>query len=105
MWLIAFTGLAFTLICFMFIKLIQESESEMSKAELTCICLSPVIGVFLTRLILFLLVKPTHTSIGRTLAALFGFWSTENFESLFNEKCVEEETQSIAMSDMQEETN
>ena len=85
MWLIVFTGMAFTIICFMFIKLLQDKNTALTKAEITCLSLSPVIGIFLTRLILFTLVKPTKTSMGQTLAAIFCFWTTGNLESLLND--------------------
>ena len=90
MWLIVFTGIAFTIICFMFIKLIKEKNTDLTKAEITCLSISPVIGVFLARLILYTLVKPKQTSLGQTLAAIFCFWTTENLESLLEHKGKEE---------------
>ena len=81
----------------MFIELIRESSDSLNNAEITCLALSPVIGVFLARLALFTLVKPTETSYGQALPAIFSFWSTENLESLFNEKCKEEEIRSLAL--------
>ena len=97
MWLIVFTGLAFMLICFMFIELIRESNDQMNTAEMTCLGLSPVIGVFLARLALFKLVKPTQTSFNQALTVILGFWSTENLENLFNKKCEEEDSRSLAL--------
>ena len=86
MWLIVFTGIAFTIICFMFIKLIKEKDADMTTAEIACLCISPVVGIFLVRLILFTLVKPKKTSVGQTLAAIFCFWTTSNLESLLKEQ-------------------
>ena len=89
MWLIVFTGIAFTIICFMFIKLIKEKNTDLTKAEIICLCISPVIGIFLARLILFILVKPKRSSLGQALAAIFCLWTTENLENLLNHQCNE----------------
>ena len=59
----------------------------MNKAGIICLCLSPIIGVLLTRLILFALVKPMHTSFGQTLASIFFVWTTDNLENLLNAHC------------------
>lgn len=75
----------------MFIKLIKDSNKDMNKAEIICLCLSPIIGVLLTRLLLFTLVKPTHTSFGQKLTTIFFVWTTDNLESLLDTQCKEQD--------------
>ena len=57
MWLIAITGLAFMLVTLMFIELIKEKDTTLTAAEWVFLILSPIIGVFITRLIIYLLLK------------------------------------------------
>ena len=79
LYLTLFTGIAFMLIALMFIKLMQEKGASWSSFEISVLCISPVIGVFITRLALFLLMKPQEVSGGvkRALAIIFMFWSAE----------------------------
>ena len=62
MWLIVITGLAFMLITLMFIELINEEDTA---GEYIILILSPIFGVFIARLIIYLLLKPTtkNTSV------------------------------------------
>ena len=57
MWLIAITGLAFMLVTLMFIELIKEKDTTLTAAEWVFLILSPIFGVFITRLIIYLLLK------------------------------------------------
>ena len=57
MWLIVITGLAFMLITLMFIELIKEKDASLSAGEWVFLILSPIFGVFITRLIIYLLLK------------------------------------------------
>ena len=59
MWLIVITGLAFMLITLMFIELIKEKDTSLSAGGWVVLILSPIFGVFITRLIIYLLLKQT----------------------------------------------
>ena len=59
MWLIMITGLAFMLITLMFIELIKEKDTSLSAGGWVILILSPIFGVFITRLIIYLLLKQT----------------------------------------------
>jgi len=59
----------------------------MTSGEVTILILSPIIGVFITRLFLFFIVKPNIPNIGakRILSAIFMFWTSKDFEQLLDE--------------------
>ena len=58
LWLTLFTGIAFMLIAIMFLKLVQEKGESFTGFGWFVVCFSPIIGVFTTRFVLFLLMKP-----------------------------------------------
>ena len=74
------------LITLMMIKLVQEKDATFSAIEWSLLGSSTIIGVFVSRLILFLLVKPEKVDCGKALAAIFAFWSAKSIEQLLEEK-------------------
>lgn len=86
LWLTLLTGIAFMLICLMFIKLIQDKGDSMTGGQVTLLIVSPVIGVFITRLMLLFLVKPKMISSSTGFIAVFKFWSAAPFEELLETK-------------------
>lgn len=88
LWLTLFTAIGFFLISLMFIKLIQQAGDSFTAGQITFLVLSPIIGVFVTRLMLFFFVKPLEQKVAacRILVTIFKFWSTEEMEKLLDEK-------------------
>ena len=86
LWLTLFTAVAFALICFMIIKLIQTGGEKISNLAWGFLALSPFLGVFLTRLILLVLAKPEEVGACEGLGAVFKFWSGKDFEVMLLRK-------------------
>jgi len=61
----------------MIFKLIQNEGHIWTALEVTILVLSPVLGVFITRLILLLLVKPRKITLLEALSAIFKFWTAK----------------------------
>lgn len=61
----------------MIFKLIQNEGHVWTALEVTILVLSPVLGVFITRLILLLLVKPRKITLLEALSAIFKFWTAK----------------------------
>ena len=57
LWLTLISGCAFMLICVMIIGLIREKDSPWTTTQLIFLLLSPIIGVIITRTILFFLMR------------------------------------------------
>ena len=86
LWLTLFTGIAFTLICLMFLKLIQEKDETFTTFEWTCLGLSPVLGVFITRIILVILTKTSKVPLCHSIKAVFKFWSAGEIEYMMKDE-------------------
>ena len=69
----------------MLLKLIQEKDETFTTAEWTCLGLSPVLGVFVTRLILLILVKSAKVSFCHGICVVFKFWSSSDIEQMLAE--------------------
>ena len=61
----------------MIFKLVQNEGHVWTALEVTILVLSPVLGVFITRLILLLLVKPRKITLLEALSAIFKFWTAK----------------------------
>jgi len=61
----------------------------MSGGAIAFLICSPIIGVFITRLIVLLLVKPKSISVGRCITIVAKFWDGKDFAMLFQEKKAE----------------
>ena len=87
LWLTVFTAIAFMMITFMFIELIKkERHSGLTGIEWAFLVISPVIGVFVTRLIILILVMPRGVGFGTAMVAVFKFWSADMFDELLRLK-------------------
>ena len=83
LFLTVITSVAFLLIAIMFVKLVQEKDSAMSTGAIAFLVISPVLGVFITRLIILLLVKPKSMGVSLGASVVFKFWDGAEFVNLF----------------------
>ena len=86
LWLTVFTGVGFLLICVMFIKLVQEKDEKFHGGDWACLVISPILGVFITRLVLFLLVRMPSSTCQDGLRVVFKFWSAHDIEAMLDAK-------------------
>ena len=80
------TGMAFFLIAVMFIKLIQEKDTDMSGGAIAFLVISPVLGIFITRTILLLLVKTRSLSWCDGIIIVLKFWTCSDLVNLDNQR-------------------
>jgi PiT family inorganic phosphate transporter len=87
LWLTVFTACASAMIAFMFISLIKDSDSEFTPAMWACLGCSPILGLFVTRLIFVKLVEPSNKIVQYNFFSLvFKFWSAQAFEEILHAK-------------------
>ena len=86
LFLTAFTSVAFLIIAVMFVKLVQDKGDDMTGGAIAFLTISPILGVFITRLVILLLLKPVHIGYSRGAIVLLKFWNGEDFVELYNEK-------------------
>ena len=68
----------------MFFSLINEKDEKFSAAQWVFLFLSPIMGLFIARLLLFLLVMPKQKPpLKITMICIFKFWTMENIEQVF----------------------
>ena len=73
----------------MFFSLINEKEEKFSAAQWVFLFLSPIMGLFIARLLLFLLVMPKQKPpLKFTMICIFKFWTMENIEQVFQDKII-----------------
>ena len=85
LWLTLFTAIAFFLIALMFIKLIDVNKKGFNAGSYSMLAMSPVFGVLITRLVIFLLVKPAHgVTTGEAFGAILKFWTADNLAEMLD---------------------
>ena len=66
----------------MIIELIQEKDEKFTKLDWTFLGVSPILGVFITRLALFLHVRMPETTVCQGMLIVFKFWTAHDLETL-----------------------
>ena len=62
LWLQVFAAFVSLIFCAMLIELIKEEDEAFTTVDQVIFCASPIVGLFATRLIVFLQVKPNDTN-------------------------------------------
>mmetsp|Transcript_6946 Transcript_6946/g.8343 ORF Transcript_6946/g.8343 Transcript_6946/m.8343 type:complete len:329 (-) Transcript_6946:640-1626(-) len=86
LWLTVITAVAFFLIALMFVKLVTETGSDFSTTAITFLVLSPILGIFITRLILLILTRPRSLNCCAGILISLKFWSASEYEDLLEQR-------------------
>ena len=82
----ALTAFAAFMIVFMFVALLK-GDSGYTTIMWIIMGVSPVLGMFVTRVILlYLVAPPNYSNCGKSFITVMSFWSADSFKALLHTK-------------------